>query len=59
MSEWSIGKTAVFPSQTQAFSQKYTFDKIFGMRLVVLLKYMYCTIDKTTGAGTGHTTHKY
>ena len=29
------------------------------MRLVVLYKYMSCTVDKTTGTGTGHTTYIY
>ena len=27
------------------------------MRLVVLYKYMNCTVDKTTSTGTGHTAY--
>ena len=29
------------------------------MRLVVLYKYMTCTVDKTTSTGTGQTTYVY
>ena len=29
------------------------------MRLVILHKYMNCTVDKTTGTGTSHTTVVY
>ena len=35
----------------------YILRKILGMTHVVMCKYINCTVDKTTGAGTGYTTH--
>ena len=48
MSEWSIENTAEFPCKISSFSKKYILNKILVMRLVVLYKYMNCTVDKTT-----------
>ena len=48
MSEWSIENTAAFPCKISSFSKKYILNKILVMRLVVLYKYMNCTVDKTT-----------
>ena len=56
MSEWGKENTTVFPCKISTFSYKYTLKKILDMRLVILHKYMNCTVDKTTGTGTSHTT---
>ena len=55
MSEWSIENTEIFPCKTSGFSKKYILNKTLHMRLVVLYKYMNCTVDKATSTGTGHT----
>ena len=42
--------------KTSGFSKKYILNKTLRMRLVVLYKYMNCTVDKTTSSATGDTT---
>ena len=59
ISEWIIENTAILTFKTLAFSKKYILNKIISVRLVVLYKYMNCTVDKTTSTGTGHTTYIY
>ena len=59
LKEWTIENTAVFSCKTSAFSQKYILNKILSMKLVVFYRYINCTVNKTTGTGTGYTNNIY
>ena len=59
MREWSTENTAVCFCKKSAFCYKYVLNKILGIRLVVVYKYINCNVDKTTGTFTGHPAYLY
>ena len=57
--DWSTENTAVCFCKKSAFCYKYVLNKILGIRLVVVYKYINCNVDKTTGIVTGHPAYLY